>query len=97
MAMNLTLLLLTVALCVSCGYDSFWWIGFVKSVSEEHGDIEVQFLHPHGPRILFNYPSINDVCFVPLNNILCSVSTPLTATATGRSYKILDEYENTSI
>ena len=76
MATNLTLLLLQWR-CMLVVCTIHLWIGFVKSVSEEHGDIEVQFLHPHGPTKLFNWPSINDICFVQLNNILCSVSTPL--------------------
>ena len=40
--------------CVTCLYDSFWWVGLVTQVDVEQGDVKVQFIFPHGPRKTFN-------------------------------------------
>ena len=39
---------------ISCMYNSFWWVGLVNKVDEEQGDVDVQFMHPHGPWKTFN-------------------------------------------
>ena len=84
----------TVSKFVSCRYDTFWWIGLIKNIDEEAGDLEIKFLHPHGPNRHFYWPSKDDICYVPLTNILCLLSPP--STSTGRMFKILDDdYENT--
>ena len=84
----------TVSKFVSCRYDTFWWIGLIQNIDEDAGDLEIKFLHPHGPSRNFYWPSKEDLCYVPLTNILCLLSPP--STSTGRMYKILDDdYENT--
>ena len=40
--------------CVTCLYDSFWWVGLVTQVDVEQGDVKVQLMFPHGPRKTFN-------------------------------------------
>ena len=39
---------------ISCVYNSLWWVGLVNKVDEELDDLDVQFMHPHGPRKTFN-------------------------------------------
>ena len=34
---------------VSCVYDRKWRIGSIKDVSDTDQDIQVNFMHPHGP------------------------------------------------
>ena len=41
---------------ISCVYNSLWWVGLVNKVDEEPGDLDVQFMHPHGPQKTFNCP-----------------------------------------
>ena len=41
---------------ISCVYNSLWWVGLVNKVDEEPGDLDVQFMHPHGPQKTFNWP-----------------------------------------
>ena len=83
----------TVSKFVSCHYDTFWWIGMIQNVDDEARDLEIKFLHPHGPSKNFYWPSKDNICYVPVTNILCLLSPP--STSTGRTYNILDnDYEN---
>ena len=80
--------------CVTCLYDSFWWVGLVTQVDVEQGDVRVQFMFPHVPCKTFNWPETEDSCYVPIKNILCQISSPITIT--GWTYKITDEeYDKT--
>ena len=54
---------------VSSIYDTFWWAGIVIGVNIHEGDLKIEFLHPHGPRKTFSWPSVADKCFVPASNI----------------------------
>ena len=49
---------------VSCVYKSFWWVSFVEFVEKNNGDVCVNFMHPHGPCITFNWPQGGDKGFV---------------------------------
>ena len=68
----------------ACLYDGRWWVGCVRSVSDEHNDFEVVFMHPHGPASAFKWPQREDVCWVANEHILCKIQVPVTKT--GRSY-----------
>ena len=86
----------TVASFITCVYDSFWWVGMVEDINPEQGDMEVTFLHPHGPRKSFTWPTAADRCYVPLQNILCSILAPTISTDNGHSYEISDtDYQKT--
>ena len=74
---------------VSCLYDGQWWIGSIRSVSEENADYEVVFMHPHGPSRYYRWPQREDICWVPHAHVLCKITAP--TTATGRSYQISTE------
>ena len=55
---------------ISCVYNLLWWVGLVNKTDEEQGDVDVQFMHPHGPRKTFNWPQGGDSCYVPIKNIV---------------------------
>ena len=69
-----------VSMYVSCICDAFWWVGIVTEVNVHKGDLKIEFLHPHGPRKTFSWPSVADKCFVPVSNILCIITAPTTIT-----------------
>lgn len=69
---------------VGCLYDGKWWIGHIRNIAEEHRDVLVSFMHPHGPARSFHWPQREDVCFVPLQCVLCLVNPP--STPNGRQY-----------
>ncbi len=73
---------------VLCSYDKEFWIGFVESVNKDEDDAFIKFMHPPYPARSYTWPTREDTCFVPLVNILCTISTPETVTSTGRQYKI---------
>ena len=66
----------------------------MTEVNEYEGDSKIEFIHPHGPRKTFSWPSVADKCFVPASNILCIITAP--RTITGQMYQISDtEFEQT--
>ena len=40
----------------------------MNKVDEEQGDVDVQFMHLHGPRNTFNWSQGGDSCYVPIKN-----------------------------
>ena len=81
-------------LYVSCIYNTFWWVGIVTEVNVHEGDLKIEFLHPHGPRKTFSWPSVADKCFVPELNILYIIKAQ--TTITGSMYQISDtDFEQT--
>ena len=85
-----------VATYVCCIYNTFWWIGLIIEIDQEQGDLEIEFMHPHGPKKTFAWPETSYTCHVTLQNILCCISPP--STVTGRSYQISDaDYNNIMI
>ena len=79
---------------VSCIYNTFWWVDIVTEVNVHEGDLNIEFLHPHGPRKTFSWPSAADKYFVPASNILCATTAPTTATQ--QMYQISDtDFEQT--
>ena len=59
---------------VSCIYDTFWCVDKVFKVNVPEGDLKIEFLHTHGPRKTFSWPSVDDKCFVPASDILCVIT-----------------------
>ena len=76
-------------------YDKDWYIGAIEEVCDEEGD--VNFMHPkvitcirkdqEALNILF-WPSTKDICFIPKNDIICTVSIPTPSSKSARKYKI---------
>ena len=80
---------------VACKYDKFWWVGIVKQIDIDNKDIQIKFMHPHGPSKRFSWPSRDDLCWVPANNIITNLSIP--TTRSGRIYDISEDDYKTII
>lgn len=79
---------------VACAYDNHWFFGLVISKDEEECDIQIKFMHPFGPAPSFYWPyQKEDICFVPLQNIL-SIVEPPTTRGSGRVYYYLEKDMN---
>ena len=52
----------------------------VSEVNMDEQDVMVEFLHPHGSQKNFKWPRNFDICLVPAQSILCTVSVPVTTT-----------------
>lgn len=70
---------------VACKYEAHWFFGIILSKHEEEGDVKVRFMHPHGPSHSFYWPSIDDICLVPVCNIISCIDSPTTK-GSGRMY-----------
>jgi len=51
----------------------------VMSVNDEEHDVEVKFMHPHGPARSFFWLTKEDLCYVPYTHILLSIGMPSTS------------------
>ena len=71
---------------VACLYDQQWWIGNICAISDEEQDVQVQFMHPHGPAKSFSQPRREDICWVPMIHIIKIIDAPITST--GRQYVV---------
>ena len=63
--------LTSLASIICCG-GLVWW----TKLFGEQGDVDVQFVHPHGPRKTFNWPQGSNSCYVPMKNIVCAIQAP---------------------
>ena len=71
---------------ITCMYDQHWWLGVIIASSQDSEDeVHVKFMHPHGPAMSFRWPIRDDLCWVPIPHVLCTVSPPSTGTS-GRMY-----------
>ena len=60
----------------ACKYDNDLYFYIVNYVSMEHGDVNVKFVHPKAPAKKFFWPDHEDVCWIPLNHMICRVKSP---------------------
>jgi hypothetical protein len=70
---------------VTARYDGSWWLACIMKTMPDSGEVEVSFLHPHGPARSFKYPPDGDVLVMSSQDIL-TVVHPLTPT--GRTYTL---------
>ena len=73
---------------IACMYDGHWWLGNIITCGSESEPNEIhisKFMHQHGPAASFSWPIRDDVCWVPIPHVLCTVSPPST-TMSGRLY-----------
>jgi hypothetical protein len=66
-------------------YEDHWWPGYVFEKYEENEELNIRFLHPHGPPASFVFPSKPDELIVPVSLVL-SMVTP--SSDIGRTYKL---------
>ncbi|CAJ1061238.1 uncharacterized protein LOC119727986 [Xyrichtys novacula] len=73
---------------VTVAYDNLWWLACVKeSISESH-ELQVTFLHPHGPAKSYTFPEPPDILTIDYHDVLTSVHP---VTATGCTYSVSDK------
>ena len=65
---------------VICTYDDLFWIGLIDVIDTAQHEAKFKFMHPNYPANSFHWPRREDSCYVPLNNILCVIEAPYTAT-----------------
>jgi len=70
---------------VTVKYDGSWWLACVTQTMPDSGEVEVSFLHPHGPARSFKYPSDGDILVISCHDVLTVVNP---STATGRAYTL---------
>ena len=58
----------------------------MQDINLEEKDVAVKFTHPHGPSASFQWPSRDDICWVPNTHIICKIDILLTDTV--RTYHI---------
>ena len=76
---------------VACVYDDDWYVGVIEIICEEECDIRINFLHPKGPGKpvnCFYWSSVEDVCYIPENDILRKISEPTPQTTKRMKYQI---------
>ena len=50
-------------------YDGKWLIGTAVNISPENQDVQLSFLHPHGPHTHFHWPDL-DLCWIKVDDII---------------------------
>jgi len=71
---------------ITAKYDSNWWLGCVLQTFSETNEVEVNFLHPHGPARSFHFPPRNDILTISCLDVLTTDVHP--TTSTGRTYTL---------
>ena len=69
-------------------YDSHHWLGVVSQIDKDNEDVQIKFMHPHFPTHSFEWPSREDICWMPDINVLVVVDTPVPSTRSGRQYHL---------
>jgi len=72
---DVALLYITVGRYVAAVYDGEWYIGMVTTRSEEHCDVEVNFMCRNSRTNVISWPSHKDECAVLVENVLSHSST----------------------
>jgi hypothetical protein len=70
---------------VTVQYDGYWWLACVTNAMHDTEEVEVTFLHPHGPSKSYKYPTKTDNLGISIHDILTMVNP---STATGRMYTL---------
>ncbi|KAB7505142.1 39S ribosomal protein L41, mitochondrial [Armadillidium nasatum] len=78
--------------CIAA-YDEHWYLACILEVKHDSNEVNLSFLHPHGPAPSFVFPSPQDVLIIDVSDILISVSP---VTKTGRTYTLTKTFSNAS-
>ena len=62
----------------------------VEKVDIDNKDIQISSCTPHGPSKRFSWSSRDDMCWVPVNNVITNISIPITRS--GQIYDISEDY-----
>jgi hypothetical protein len=71
---------------ITAKYDGHWWLGCVMQAFAEQKEVEINFLHPHGPARSFHYPRLADLLTISCVDVLTAGLQP--TTSTGRAYTL---------
>lgn len=71
---------------IAAKYNGHWWLGCVMQTFSEQNEVEVNFLHPHGPARSFHYPRPADLLTISCVDVLTTGLQP--KTSTGRAYTL---------
>ena len=75
---------------IVCIYDENRWIGLASEIDIINVDVQVKFMHPPYPSRFYMWPRREDVCWIPLTNILCKIKDPSQTSTRGRKYCLND-------
>ena len=64
----------------ACQYENGWYLSIASFASMENQDLNIKFLHPKGPAVLFFWPSRDEICWIPISNVICKVQPPESST-----------------
>ena len=70
---------------VTAMYDGSWWLAYILNTLCDSAEVELNFLHPHGPSRSFSYPSRPDQLVISHQDILTVVDPKA---VTGRMYTL---------
>ena len=71
---------------ITAKYDGHWWLGCVMQKFADQNEVEINFLHPHGPARSFRYPNPADLLMMSCMDVLTAGLQP--TTSTGRAYTL---------
>ena len=60
----------------ACKYDNDLYFCIINYGSMEHSDVNVKFMHRKAPAKKSFWPDHEDVCWIPLNHMICRVKPP---------------------
>ena len=69
----------------ACKYGNDLYFCIVNYVSMDYSEINVKFMHPKAPAKKFFWHDREDICWIPLNHMICRVKPPSSG-STARYY-----------
>ena len=73
---------------VACIYDHTWFLGNTKETSEENQEVLVKFMKQLVSSNAFTWLHRDDICWVPVTHILCTVKSLRVQSTPCRCYEI---------
>lgn len=73
---------------IACMYDDEWYVGIIVEQSEECRDVYVRFMRRFNEVMLLWPQDRGNECWIPLQDILCTVGSPEPQGSRARQYKL---------
>ena len=73
---------------LACVYDNVWYVGYITMRSEEHFDVEVEFMNRKDKTVSWPVDTRRERSWVPFQDVICLIEAPLLQGRSGRTYKI---------
>ena len=58
---------------ITAKYDGHWWLGCILQIFPDTNEVEINFLHPHGPAQSYRYPHPADILVMSCQDLLTTV------------------------